>query len=61
MRYSWQRLCLAVGLSILCLLLVFSPPIKADGGPILTDPQLWTGLGEGLQTAVMVPFAPGRK
>ncbi len=38
---------------IICLLLALPSPAKADGGPILSDPELWAQLKEGQQTAVV--------
>ncbi len=35
------------------LLLSFPSPTRADGGPILSDPELWAQLKEGQQTAVV--------
>lgn len=53
MRNTILRLCLATILVITSLLLVFPSPAKADGGPILSDPELWAQLKEGQQTAVV--------
>lgn len=44
---------LIIGLLAVILLLVFPSPAKADGGPILSDPELWAQLKEGQQTAVV--------
>ena len=44
---------LATTFIIASLLLSFPSPAIADGGPILSDPQLWAQLEEGQQTAVV--------
>ena len=38
---------------IAALLLALPMPAMADGGPILSDPELWAQLEEGQQTAVV--------
>ena len=38
---------------VITSLLVFPSPAKADGGPILSDPELWAQLKEGQQTMVV--------
>ena len=48
-----RRLSLAAALIIASMLLCFPSPTIADGGPILSDPQLWAQLEEGQQTAVV--------
>ena len=53
MRNTLYRLCLATILVVTVLLLVFPSPVRADGGPILKDPELWAQLSEGQQTAVV--------
>ena len=53
MRNTLHRLCLAAIIVITVLLLVFPSPAKADGGPVLSDPELWAQLKEGQQTAVV--------
>jgi len=53
MRNALHRLCLATILVVTSLLLVPLSPAKADGGPILSDPELWAQLKEGQQTAVV--------
>jgi hypothetical protein len=45
--------CLTTTLIIASLLLCFPSPAIADGGPVLSDPQLWAQLEEGQQTAVV--------
>ena len=51
----WKRLgrwC--VGAIFLCSsLLVLPAPVKADGGPVVSDPRLWAQLEEGEQVAVV--------
>jgi hypothetical protein len=52
----WNRrkeFCLAATLIIASLLLCFPSPAIADGGPVLSDPELWAQLEEGQQTAVV--------
>jgi hypothetical protein len=53
MRNIILRFCLNAIFVITGFLLVFPSPVKADGGPILTDPELWGLLKEGQQTAVI--------
>ena len=53
MRKSRKKLCLATTLIIASLLLCLPSRAIADGGPILSDPQLWAQLEEGQQTAVV--------
>ncbi len=53
MRNALFRLSLATILLITGSLLVPPSHAKADGGPILTDPELWGQLKEGQQTAVI--------
>jgi hypothetical protein len=48
-----KKFCLATTFIIASLLLFFPPPASADGGPILSDPELWAQLEEGQQTAVV--------
>ena len=48
-----KKLCLATTLIIASLLLCFPSPTIADGGPVLSDPELWAQLEEGQQTAVV--------
>jgi hypothetical protein len=48
-----KKLCLATIFIIATLLLSFPPSASADGGPILSDPELWAQLEEGQQTAVV--------
>lgn len=48
-----KKLCLATTLIIASLLLSFPSPTIADGGPVLSDPELWAQLEEGQQTAVV--------
>jgi len=48
-----KKLCLATIFIIATLLLSFPPLASADGGPILSDPELWAQLEEGQQTAVV--------
>jgi len=47
------RICLVTLLVVISLLLAFPSPAKADGGPVLSDPELWAQLKEGQQTAVV--------
>ncbi len=55
MGSMWKRLgrwC--VGAIFLCSsLLVLPAPVKADGGPVVSDPRLWAQLEEGQQVAVV--------
>ena len=53
MQNKLCRLCLAAILVITGFLLIFPSPAKADGGPVLEDPELWALLKEGQQTAVV--------
>ena len=53
MRNRRKKFCLATTLLIAILLLCFPWPAIADGGPVLSDPQLWAQLEEGQQTAVV--------
>jgi len=53
MRKTLHRWCLITILMVTGLLLVCPSPAKADGGPILSDPELWAQLKEGQQTAVV--------
>lgn len=48
-----KKFCLATVFIIASLLLSFPSPAIADGGPILSDPELWAQLEEGQQTAVV--------
>lgn len=49
-----KKLIILIGLVLtICLLLALPSPAKADGGPILSDPELWAQLKEGQQTAVV--------
>jgi len=48
-----KKFCLATTFIIASLLLSFPSPASADGGPILSDPELWAQLEEGQQTAVV--------
>ena len=48
-----KKFCLATIFIIASLLLSFTSPASADGGPILSDPELWAQLEEGQQTAVV--------
>ena len=48
-----KKFCLATTFIIAVLLLSFPSPTIADGGPILSDPELWAQLEEGQQTAVV--------
>jgi hypothetical protein len=48
-----KKLCLATTLTIASLLLCFPSLAIADGGPVLSDPELWAQLEEGQQTAVV--------
>jgi len=52
-RNRRKRSCLATTLIIASLLLCFPAPAIADGGPVLSDPELWAQLEEGQQTAVV--------
>lgn len=53
MRNRRKKLCLATTFIIASLLLSFPSPTVADGGPVLSDPELWAQLEEGQQTAVV--------
>lgn len=53
MRNRRKELCLVTGLIIASLLLCLPSSAMADGGPILSDPELWAQLEEGQQTAVV--------
>jgi hypothetical protein len=48
-----KKFCLAITLIIASLLLSFPSRAIADGGPILSDTELWAQLEEGQQTAVI--------
>jgi hypothetical protein len=48
-----KKLCLANAFIIASLLLCFPSTAIADGGPVLSDPELWAQLEEGQQTAVV--------
>jgi hypothetical protein len=48
-----NRFCLTTTLIIASLLLCLPSPAIADGGPVLSDPELWAQLEEGQQTAVV--------
>jgi hypothetical protein len=48
-----KKFCLAAILTAASLLLSFPSPAIADGGPILSDPELWAQLEEGQQTAIV--------
>jgi hypothetical protein len=48
-----KKFCLATTLIIASLLLCLPSPAIADGGPVLSDPELWAQLEEGQQTAVV--------
>ena len=48
-----KKFCLATIFIIASLLLSFPSPASADGGPILSDPEIWAQLEEGQQTAVV--------
>ncbi len=50
LKRSWQGV--VVGL-LLSLALALPAPARADGGPILDDPELWALLEEGMQIAVV--------
>ncbi len=50
-KFVFQRL-VAIAV-IITLLLALPAPAMADGGPILSDPQLWAQLEEGQQIAVV--------
>lgn len=52
MRNILHRLYL-VTIIVIVSLLVVAYPVKADGGPVLSDPELWAQLEEGQQTAVV--------
>jgi hypothetical protein len=52
-RNRRTKFCLASALIIASLLLCLPSPAVADGGPVLSDPQLWAQLEEGQQTAVV--------
>jgi hypothetical protein len=47
------KLCLATTLIMASLVLCLPSPAIADGGPVLSDPELWAQLEEGQQTAVV--------
>ncbi|HEX9976588.1 MAG TPA: hypothetical protein VGA82_04990 [Dehalococcoidales bacterium] len=53
MRNRRMKFCLATTCIIASLLLSFPSPAIADGGPVLSDPELWAQLEEGQQTAVV--------
>src|SRR4030042_893846 len=48
-----MKFCLATTCIIASLLLSFPSPAIADGGPVLSDPELWAQLEEGQQTSVV--------
>jgi hypothetical protein len=48
-----KKSCLAITLIIAGLLLSLPSPTIADGGPIVSGPELWAQLEEGQQTAVV--------
>lgn len=48
-----SKFCLATTFIIASLLLCLPSPAAADGGPVLSDPELWAQLEEGQQTAVV--------
>jgi len=48
-----KKFCLASVFVIASLLISLPVPASADGGPILSDPELWAQLEEGQQTAVV--------
>jgi hypothetical protein len=48
-----KKFCLAAIVTATSLLLSFPVPAAADGGPVLSDPELWAQLEEGQQTAVV--------
>jgi hypothetical protein len=50
---SQIRLCLAITFIIVSLLLSFTSPAVADGGPFIKDAEIWAQLEEGQQTAVV--------
>jgi hypothetical protein len=50
MRHVW---CCVTAVWALVLVLALPVPAVADGGPILSDPQIWALLKEGQQTAVI--------
>jgi hypothetical protein len=52
-EYARHRWSVATAVVALVLALALPAPAVADGGPILTDPQLWARLKEGQQTAVI--------
>jgi hypothetical protein len=49
-RYRWFAVAAVVAL---VLALALPAPAVADGGPVLSDPQMWAMLREGQQTAVI--------
>ena len=53
MRNRQRKFGLAAIFIIVSLLLCFPSPAIADGGPVLSDPELWAQLEEGQQTAVV--------
>ena len=53
MRNRLSSISLTVILLITCSLFAPPSPVKADGGPVLSDPELWAQLKEGQQTAVI--------
>jgi len=53
MRKALKRLCLTTIIVVTGWLLSFPSPALADGGPILSDPELWAVMKEGQQTAVV--------
>ena len=53
MRNRRKKFCLGASLIIASLLLCLPATAIADGGPVLSDPQLWAQLEEGQQTAVV--------
>lgn len=48
-----KKFCLATTFIIASLLLSFPSPAIADGGPIVSGPELWAQLEEGQQTAIV--------
>jgi hypothetical protein len=48
-----KKFCLATAFIVAGLVLSFPSPTIADGGPALSDPELWAQLEEGQQTAVV--------
>jgi hypothetical protein len=48
-----KKFCLATAFIIASWLLCFPSQTIADGGPVLSDPELWAQLEEGQQTAVV--------